>query len=200
VDPPVPVHSGGGLNTHTIMQATPQSRWHTTHYISRKLENWQQIRPHVGACGRLLDIGGGHGWEALHLQREQGTRVWVLERFDTRGRTTGSGTADTFAGYHTREQLRARHREIGLRAELVDADQPLLDQDLRFDVIWSFASCGFHYPVSTHLALMRRHSHEHTLWIINIRHRLEREHRRYLVLSRAIAEHPGSRTWICAPR
>lgn len=182
------------------MQGPPQSRWHTQHYISSKWDNWQLIRPHVGQCGLLLDIGGGHGWEALHLQREQHTRVWILERFDTRGRTGGSGAAHTFAGYHTRAQLRARHAEIGLRAELVDADRPELDAHLRFDVIWSFASCGFHYPVSTHLALMRRHSHERTRWIINIRHRLEREHRQYLRLDHLVREMSGSRTWICSPR
>jgi hypothetical protein len=52
---------------------------------------------------------------------------------------------------------------------LVDANNIIIPEDKKFDVITSWLSCGFHYPVSTYKDLILKHSHENTKVVMDLR-------------------------------
>jgi hypothetical protein len=46
-----------------------------------------------------------------------------------------------------------------------------LSEDLKFDLITSYLSCGYHYPLSTYKELILKHSHKDTKLVFDIRNR-----------------------------
>ena len=52
---------------------------------------------------------------------------------------------------------------------LVDCNNINISEDIKFDVITSWVSCGFHYPASTYRELILKHSHNHTVVVMDLR-------------------------------
>jgi hypothetical protein len=66
--------------------------------------------------------------------------------------------------------LDAKLTELGTKNyHLVDANNIRIPEDVKFDVITSWLSCGHHYPVNAYMELMRKHSHENTRILLDIR-------------------------------
>ena len=79
-------------------------------------------------------------------------------------------TSDALYFYHSFDFLNAKLQELGTKNYyLVDANNINIAEDVKFDVITSWLSCGHHYPVKTYIELMKRHSHKDTRIILDIR-------------------------------
>jgi hypothetical protein len=52
---------------------------------------------------------------------------------------------------------------------LIDCNVLNIRDDIKFDIITSWLSCGFHYPVSTYRELILKHSHKNTRVVVDLR-------------------------------
>ena len=125
----------------------------------------------------MLDIGCGLAWESRALNQEHGTQLWLMDRDRSRsGQDVESGGwrvgTERFAAYNDLAELRDKLDQLGTENyELVDADNIQLPEDLKFDLIYSSLSCGYHYSADCYKDLIQRHSHSDTRVIFDIRKR-----------------------------
>jgi hypothetical protein len=72
--------------------------------------------------------------------------------------------------YHTFDFLNAKLQELGTKNyHLIDTNNINIDENIKFDLITSWLSCGHHYPVKTYIDLMKKHSHKDTRIILDLR-------------------------------
>jgi hypothetical protein len=128
--------------------------------------------------GRILDIGAAFGDVSRSLQRLHGSEIWILEgdsaNNDKKTQDMRKGkwndTADSYFYYHSLDRLRRAYHDLGAtNFHIVDCDNINIPADIKFDLISSYMSCGFHYPLSTYYDLIRRHSHENTRYVFDLR-------------------------------
>lgn len=146
---------------------------------------WQQYHAHrMAVFGYIranlsippkscLDIGCGLAIETGMLQREFSCSLHFLEgdadSTNPCSRLTRYGSADSMRFYLPVEELRRSWDSRGLDYTFVDARAPKIEDGLTFDLIYSFRSCGFHYPLSTYVELIRKHSGENTRLLFDLR-------------------------------
>lgn len=152
-------------------------RWldggHANHkfYMYQTILNYLQSPPKT-----LLDIGCGLAFESEYFQKEHGTKLYLLEG-DTDStknnlRDVSYGKADNFKFYNKIPDLIKSFDERQLKYNFVDANAINIPEDVKFDLIYSNASCGFHYPVNTYKNLILKHSHNKTKIIVDLRKRV----------------------------
>ena len=75
-----------------------------------------------------------------------------------------------FAFYYQLNFLRNKLDELHTQNyHLVDCNNIDIPGDVKFDVITSWVSCGFHYPASTYRELILKHSHANTVVVMDLR-------------------------------
>jgi ubiquinone/menaquinone biosynthesis C-methylase UbiE len=154
-------------------------KWTTEKYQAKRRANFETVDAYLNQpVGRLLDIGCGFAWESRWFNKKYGTELWLLDG-DASTNATKSETAsygnwntdsDQLKFYHTFDFLNSKLQELGTKNyRLIDANNINIPGDVKFDVITSWLSCGHHYPVKTYIDLMKKHSHENTRIILDIR-------------------------------
>lgn len=152
--------------------------WNQPLYQSLKEENFQMLDQYLPQPpAKILDIGCGLAFESRRFNQEHGTKLWLLDgNFDDNDleqelvQARYNRDASTFAFYYNLDVLEQNLIELGTKDyTLVDANDIQLDPDLRFDLITSWMSCGFHYPASTYRDLIQQHSHPNTVVIMDMR-------------------------------
>ena len=79
-------------------------------------------------------------------------------------------SADNFLFYNKLETLNEQLFLLGPKNyHLIDCNSISIAEDIKFDVITSWLSCGFHYPVNTYRDLILKHSHENTKVVMDLR-------------------------------
>ena len=53
--------------------------------------------------------------------------------------------------------------------EIINVKDIVIRDDIKFDLICSFRSCGFHYPIKEYFSLIKKHKHESSLLLFDIR-------------------------------
>lgn len=155
--------------------------WRDPGYVKIKMDNVERILDYLGhPPNRLLDIGCGAAFESREFNRRFGTDIWLLDGdFDTtkdRERSTSWGSTSEMKFYSHLEDLRTWFQEHGVtKYHLVDANNITIPSDTQFDLIYSFLSCGYHYPVDTYRDLIRRHSAPHTKVLFDLRRRVKHD-------------------------
>jgi len=153
--------------------------WNSTEYQDYKKQNYELISRYLETIpASILDIGCGLAFEARAFRKDHNTEIWLLDgnRVPSRKKTDYINDvgyhleSDTFLFYHSLEWLDRELQAQGSHGyHLIDANDIDIPEDKKFDVIWSFLSCGFHYPVSTYRELILKHSHEKTRVIVDLR-------------------------------
>ena len=154
-------------------------KWTTDKYIAKRRANFETVDAYLSQpVGRLLDIGCGFAWESRWFGEKYGTELWLLDgdqqqntsKPETASYGNWNSTADALYFYHSFDFLDAKLQELGTKNyHLVDTNNINIAEDVKFDVITSWLSCGHHYPVKTYIELMKRHSHKDTRIILDIR-------------------------------
>jgi SAM-dependent methyltransferase len=154
-------------------------KWTTDKYVANRRANFETVDAYLNqSVGRLLDIGCGFAWDSRWFGEKYGTELWLLDGDNstnaTKPETASYGNWNTDSSelkfYHTFEFLNTKLQELGTKNyHLVDANNINIPGDVKFDVITSWLSCGHHYPVRTYIDLMKKHSHENTKIILDIR-------------------------------
>jgi hypothetical protein len=138
----------------------------------------EMLDQHFGVqFAKILDIGAAFGDVTRSVQKLHGSHIWILEgdaknnaAKTQRRKGKWNDTADTFSYYHSLDQLRKMYKALGAHDfHIVDCDNIDIDADIKFDLICSYLSCGFHYPLSTYYDLIQRHSHSNTKYVFDLR-------------------------------
>jgi len=126
----------------------------------------------------ILDIGAGIANDSKHLQNIYGSEIWILEgdsknnsqKLDTARKAKWNNSADEMKYYWDLEVLDSVHqRKHTEKYKIIDCDNINIPKGVTFDLISSYLSCGFHYPISTYYNVIKDYSHTNTRYIFDIR-------------------------------
>ena len=153
--------------------------WNTELYQQLKKENFELASKYLPvAPKKILDIGCGLAWESRLFNQTYGSELWLLdgdtENNDTKSPSAGTGnyhsTSDEFLYYYPLQKIDEELKKLGTENyHLIDCNNIQIDENIKFDLITSWVSCGFHYPSSTYRDLILKHSHSDTKIIFDIR-------------------------------
>jgi cyclopropane fatty-acyl-phospholipid synthase-like methyltransferase len=150
--------------------------WHSTEYHDLKQQEIDQV------CGYLamdppqhiLEIGCGLAQDSAHMQKQWHSHCCLIDvdrtEQDQRLRHKDWGSADSMQAYHTLQELDSaiQQQHPRFRYTLWNG-RDLPRTELRFDLIYSNRSMGFHYPVSAYRDYIQTHSHPKTRMIVQLR-------------------------------
>lgn len=147
--------------------------WQTDDYRQSKRVSFDLINSFLNREPRcILDIGCGLAFESEWFQQEYNSDLYLLDGdFDQtvdHARDRKYGTADTMRFYTKVSDLHQSFQDRGMRYSFVDAHDIDIPEGLKFDLIYSNVSCGYHYPLATYLDVIRQHSDEHTVMIFDL--------------------------------
>jgi SAM-dependent methyltransferase len=152
--------------------------WFTEEYQAHKRENFELLNAYLETPPkRILDIGCGLAWESRMFNEKYGTELYLLDGdYDDNPQDQQlvqarySADASRFAFYYKLDFLRTELDKLNTQNyQLIDSTNIILDKDVKFDLITSWVSCGFHYPVNTYRDLILKHSDENTRVIMDLR-------------------------------
>jgi hypothetical protein len=154
-------------------------KWSGSKYVTKRRANFEAVDAYLNQpVGKLLDIGCGFAYESRWFNEKYGTELWLLDGDSSTNSTKPESASygnwnqnsSELLFYHTFDFLDSKLQELGTKNyHLVDANNIVLPDDLKFDVITSWLSCGHHYPVKTYIDLMKKHSHANTRIILDVR-------------------------------
>lgn len=153
--------------------------WSTPEYQAEKKKNFEVITAYLKSKPtNLLDIGCGLAWESRMFGNQFNTELWLIDGDANNNKDKDSNSKETnyhesansFLFYHTLELLDTELKNLNTpNYHLIDCNVLNIPNDIKFDVITSWLSCGFHYPVSTYRDLILKHSHKDTKVIVDLR-------------------------------
>jgi SAM-dependent methyltransferase len=121
---------------------------------------------------RILDIGCGLAYESEMFQKKYGSELYLLDGeqdLDGKHQDGFNKETDNFAHYNTIADLKKSYDSRNMKYTFVDSNNIDIPEDVKFDLIVSFASCGFHYPADTYKELIQKHSTDDTVVILDLR-------------------------------
>jgi len=148
--------------------------WETPQHLKKKKELFNIVDSYLDfKPKRILDIGCGLARESEYFQKKYGCELYLLDGDfgDTSSvrREIKFGTVDNFAFYNKIDDLKKSCDERGMNYVFVNANNIDIPSDIKFDLIISNLSCGFHYPANTYKSLVQKHSSEDTKVIFDLR-------------------------------
>ena len=148
--------------------------WKSDGYKSGKTKNFSVVDSYIKFEPKnILDIGCGYARESKCFQEKYNSNLYLLDgnpKKDSQKRQIKYGSAESMDFYNSIEDLKKYYDSENMRYNFIDAANPIIPKDIKFDLIYSFLSCGFHYPANTYKELIQKHSTEDTLIIFDIRH------------------------------
>ena len=104
---------------------------------------------------RILDIGCGYANVSRKFQEKYGSELWLLDgdmatNPETSKRVNKFGPIDDFQFYTAVDDLKTQWDRQGMQYTFVDANNINIPEDVKFDFVCSWISCGFHYPVGVY--------------------------------------------------
>ena len=122
-------------------------------------ETFQNIKSYLPqSVSSILDVGAGMaGIDVMLANKYPKAKITLLDKngFDQRKRLWGwNTTADSFGEYCNFEQTQKILTQNNIKAQFVDVGKERFPEQ-KFDLIISFLSWGFHYPVSTYANLIK---------------------------------------------
>ena len=151
------------------------SKWIKDNYVESKKEKYKTIKNFLKKSpNNILDIGCGFAWESYFFQKNHDIKLWLLDGdFETtsdNGRTIKYGPVESMAFYSKIEDLKKSWDQREMTYNFLDANNLNLSPDIKFDLIYSGLSCGFHYPANTYKDFILKHCHNDTKIIFDLRH------------------------------
>lgn len=142
-------------------------------HLEHKRVVFQKLKSYTGFVKNMLDIGCGIAREAKLFQETYGTNLYLLDGdFDKslhKNRSVNYGSVEDFKFYSKISDLKKFWNSQGMKYNFIDANNIQINESLKFDLIYSAVSCGFHYPASTYKDLILKHSCASTKIIFDIR-------------------------------
>jgi SAM-dependent methyltransferase len=154
--------------------------WFTPDYQAHKLENFQLLDSYLKQPPQtILDIGCGLAWESRMFNQQHGSQLFLLDGdyddnshdpFRNQMQARYCNDVKDFAFYYKLDFLSKELDKLNTQNYvLIDCNNIDIDPEVKFDVITSWVSCGFHYPVETYRSLIEKHSHAQTVIVMDLR-------------------------------
>lgn len=157
-------------------------KWDSEAYREGVLTQYKIVEQYLDSIGhninKLCDIGCGWATSSIYFQKKYNCESYLLEGdaesapIPEVSRTNGWGTTDTMSFYFPLSSLQPIWEQQGLRYTWVN---PLklkkVDPSIKFDLIISTLSCGYHYPIATYGNFIKQHSHDKTVVIMDLRNK-----------------------------
>jgi len=153
--------------------------WSTPEYQAAKKLNFDLLDAELkNPPISILDIGCGLAWESRMFNNKYGTELWLLDGDTSLNTNTSELVSEDgyhvnpneFLFYHPMSWLKEQLDTKGTKNyNLIDVNNISIPKDKKFDVITSWLSCGFHYPIGTYKDLLLQHSHKDTRIFLDIR-------------------------------
>jgi SAM-dependent methyltransferase len=149
-------------------------KWNSEDYINSvescfKIVDQYLDKPPV----RILDIGCGFAGVSELFQKKYGTEIWLLdgdsETTKDRPRKAKYGEVSDFKFYMPLEILHNHWKEKNLQYTFIDANNIEIPKKIKFDLVYSWLSCGYHYPIETYKNLILEHTDEFSKIILDFR-------------------------------
>jgi len=149
------------------------SRWLKSDYRQEKQKQFEVIDQYLNFEPKnILDIGCGIAYESIAFNKKYNTKITLLDSNETDGRKSGWGNKDSFKFYTNLETLDKYFQSVHLKNYSLH-DIKKYESNEKFDIICSYLSCGFHYPIDTYLDLISKHMHKNTRLIFSLRKNIE---------------------------
>lgn len=155
--------------------------WNTENYQFYKKENFELLDQYLqNPPSKILDIGCGLAWESRLFGEKYNSELWLLDGDDNANKnkpeysSDGSWhySADDFLFYYPLETLKKELDKLQTKNyNLLDCNNFVIPENVKFDLITSWVSCGFHYPIDTYRDLIQKHSHDNTVVVMDVRKR-----------------------------
>jgi SAM-dependent methyltransferase len=148
-----------------------QKQFVNQRYIEYKKDQYEIIKNYINfAPKRILDIGCGYAYESCMFQKEFGTDLYLLDGEPNKNtRYIGYNPVEKINFYVPINAIKKHLDSKNINYTFVNADNPTINQDIKFDLIISNISCGYHYPAITYKELCKKHSTDTTVTIFDIR-------------------------------
>lgn len=152
--------------------------WYSNEYQKIKFENFNILDQYLKISPKnILDIGCGLAWESRLFNQKYGSELWLLDGDISENQKKENGidtsynqSADNFLFYNSLSKLDLELKKLDTKNyHLIDCNNITIPENVKFDLICSWLSCGFHYPLSTYKELILKHSHKKTRVIVDIR-------------------------------
>jgi SAM-dependent methyltransferase len=152
----------------------PFPKWSLDCYVAAKQEVFDQIDQYLKTPPKsILDIGAGYGYIPELFQKKYGTEIFFLEgdseSTNDRQRKGKYGEVNDFRFYLGVNELKEYWNGRDIKYTFVDANNISLDSNIKFDLVTSFLSCGYHYPANTYKDLIINHTDNSSVVIMDIR-------------------------------
>jgi SAM-dependent methyltransferase len=150
-------------------------KWSDPEYIQGKRQVFEMVDQYLDSPPRrILDIGCGYAHVSQFFQEKYGTELWLLDgdrslNTEQHTRKAKYGPVEDFQFYAPVSQLRAHWDSQGMQYTFVDAQQPEIDPTVKFDLVYSWISCGFHYPITVYQDLITDHTSSDSVIIMDFR-------------------------------
>lgn len=169
--------------------------WLSEAYLAGREHVYRQASAYLGRSPkRILDIGAGYARVSELFQINHSSELWLLDGdFNTtsdRTRKGKYGSVEDFKYYRTQQDLEQHWTSQGMRYTFVNGNDPQIDPDVKFDLVTSWLSCGYHYPISVYADLIRKHTDENSVVIMDFRRKTIAEQQKdFTVVSRLDGDH-----------
>ena len=159
-----------------------KDEWADSEYLKMKEKNFKVLDEYLqNKPKKLLDIGCGLAWESRMFSEKYGTELYLIDgdvdanKDKTVAHDVGyHSSSHNFLFYNKLDTLDEKLSELGTKNyHLIDCNEISIPNDVKFDLITSWLSCGFHYPINTYRDLILKHSHENTIVVFDIRLQLK---------------------------
>jgi len=149
-------------------------KWTTLEHYNSKVKMFNILDRYINSTPMsILDIGCGLAFESEMFQKKYNSNLFLLDGdFDNtkdEERDIEYGTVETFKFYNKLDTLKESFNKRNLKYTFVDATDIQLDDNIKFDLVYSIMSCGFHYPLNTYAELIKNHTTSNSKIIIDIR-------------------------------
>lgn len=156
--------------------------WTTELYQTLKKENFENLDKFLQEKNieprNILDIGCGFAWESRLFYEKYGSNLWLIDGDSANNSTKSKNSRDDrfqldandFLFYYPLQKLDEELKNNDVKNyKLIDCNNIQIPDDVKFDLITSWISCGFHYPASTYRDLILKHSHPNTVVVMDLR-------------------------------
>lgn len=159
-----------------------KDEWTDPEYREMKEKNFTILDEYLQHKPKnLLDIGCGLAWESRMFSEKYGTELYLIDGDADSNKDKGVAhdigyhqSSDNFLFYNNLEVLNKQLINLETKNyHLIDCNNISIPSEVKFDLITSWLSCGFHYPISTYRDLILKHSHENTVVVFDIRLQLK---------------------------
>jgi SAM-dependent methyltransferase len=137
--------------SNLLQQRTDMRDLLENHYLAEMADLFDNISPHLPAEVRsVLDVGCGLGGINIFTARRfPDAVVYLLDRDGDTGSKIGwHDGADAFGCYNNLQDTKTFLRSHGVKNKLVLLQE--LPKGFESDLVYSFLSWGFHYPLNTY--------------------------------------------------